>query len=67
MTSAAATAANTIHPGDYVLYHGSITKLHGQAFMVTRAAGGTLHLTNGNLFIGQNILEGVRLASVTKI
>ena len=56
----------TINPGDYVLYHGSILNQHG-TFIVTRAAGGLLTLANGNPLTGKNNLEGVRVASVTKI
>ena len=66
MTTTAATEATTINPGDYVLYHGSIVTQHG-TFIVTHAANGTLTLANGNLLTGKNHLEGVRLASVTKI
>ena len=65
MTTTAATD-NTIYPGDFVLYHGSILNQHG-TFIVTRASRGTLTLANGNLLTGKNNLEGVRLASVTKI
>jgi hypothetical protein len=67
MTTTGTTSAPTIHQGDHVLYHGSITKMHGLGFTVTNTAGGTLTLKSGNIFIGEILLQGVHLESVTKI
>ena len=66
MTTTAATAATTIYQGDSVRYHGSISKLDGMIFTVISTYGGVLALRSGNRFIGETVLSGVRLASVTK-
>lgn len=66
MTTTAATAATTIHQGDSVRYQGSITNLHGMIFTVISTYGGVLALRSGNRFIGETVLSGVRLTSVTK-